>query len=110
MKNNQDLYANAVSNYLNGEHDQSTKQLKKLIEENNENPFFKELIAEIYFVNQKYDEAIYFQREAINNLRAENDIYMMMLGNYLLSTEETENIEESIYYLKKSLHLNSKNS
>jgi len=110
LNNNQDLYANAVSSYLNGEHDQSTKHLKKLIKENNENPFFKELIGEIYFVNQKYNEAIYFQTAAIDNLNNENDIYMMMLGNYLLSTEDHEKVRESIHYLKKSLHLNSKNS
>ena len=107
---NQDLYANAVSSYLNGEHNQSTKKLKKLIKENNENPFFKELIGEIYFMNQKYHEAIYFQTAAINNLKTENDIYMMMLGNYLLSTDETEKVKESIYYLKKSILLNPKNS
>ncbi len=110
LDNNQGLYANAVSSYLNGEHDQSTEKLKRLIRENNENPFFKELIGEIYFVNQKYDNAIYFQKSAINNLNYENDIYMMMLGNYLLSSEETEDVRESISYLKKSLHLNSKNS
>ena len=110
LDKNQDLYANAVSSYLYGEHDQSTKKLKKLIRDNNENPFFKELIGEIYFVNQRYDDAIYFQKSAINNLDYENDIYMMMLGNYLLSTEETEKVYESIYYLKKSLHLNPKNS
>ena len=108
--NDEDLYANAVSSYLNGEHNQSTKTLKKLIRENNENPFFKELIGEIYFVNQKYDDAIYFQTAAMNNLDSENDIYMMMLGNYLLSTKETKKVTESIYYLKKSLLLNSKNS
>ena len=34
----------------------------------------------------------------------------MMLGSYLLSTEETEKVRESVYYLKKSLNLNSKNS
>lgn len=110
LNNNQDLYANAVSSYLNGEHEQSTQKLNKLIKVNNENPFFKELIAEIYFVNQKYDEAISFQTAAINNLNAENDLYMMMLGNYLLSTEDAEKVNESIYYLKKSLHLNAKNS
>ena len=107
---NQDLYANAVSGYLNGEHNQSTEKLKKLIKQNKENPFFKELIGEIYFVNQKYNEAIYFQTAAIDNLNNENDIYMMMLGNYLLSTEDHEKVRESIHYLKKSLHLNSKNS
>ena len=110
LDNYKDLYANAVSSYLNGEHDQSIKNLKKLIRENNDNPFFKELIGEIYFVNKKYDEAIYFQTAAINNLNTDNDIYMMMLGSYLLSTEETEKVRESVYYLKKSLNLNSKNS
>ena len=110
LNNNQDLYANAVSSYLNGEHGQSTTNLKKLIKKNNENPFFKELIGEIYFVNQKYSEAIYFQTAAINNLDTDNDIYLMMLGNYLLSTEDAKKVKESIFYLKKSLHLNSKNS
>ncbi len=110
LNDNQDLYANAVSSYLNGEHDRSTEKLKRLIKENNENPFFKELIGEIYFANQNYNEAIYFQTAAIDKLNVENDLYMMMLGNYLLTTEDTEKVRESIYYLKKSLHLNSKNS
>ena len=61
-------------------------------------------------MNQKYNEAISYQKAAINNLNSENDIYMMMLGNYLLSTQDLENVNESIYYLKKSLHLNPKNS
>ncbi len=106
----QDLYANAVSSYLNGNHKQSTENLKKLIESNNKNPFFKELIGEIYFVNQNYDEAIYFQKNAINNLNGNNDIYMMMLGNYLLSTEERAKVEKSIHYLKQSIQLNSQNA
>ena len=50
-----------------------------LIKKNKENPFFKEVIGEIYFVNQKYNEAIYFQTAAINNLNTENDIYLMMM-------------------------------
>ena len=110
LNENQDLYANAVSNYLNGNLDQSTKNLKKLIEKDNENPFFKELIGEIFFVNQRYDEAIYYQRGAMNNLNSENDIHMMMLGNYLLSTGEKERVIESISYLKKSIQINSRNA
>ncbi len=110
QNDNKDLYANAVSSYLNGDHKQSTENLKKLIENNNDNPFFKELIGEIFFVNQKYDEAIYFQKGAMNNLNSDNDIYMMMLGNYLLSTEEKEKVNESIGYLKKSIQINSRNA
>ncbi len=105
-----DLYANAVSSYLNGNHKQSIKNLKNLIETNNKNPFFLELMGEIYFVNQNYDKATYFQKKAINNLSQDNDIYMMMLGNYLLSTEDKEKVEKSINYLKQSIHLNSQNA
>ncbi|MFL2900991.1 MAG: M48 family metalloprotease [Candidatus Pelagibacterales bacterium] len=109
-KNDQDLYANAVSNYLNGDHKQSIENLKKLIKSNNKNPFFRELIGEIFFVNQRYDEAIYFQRGAMKNLNSDNDIYTMMLGNYLLSTEEKEKVNESIGYLKKSIQINPTNA
>jgi len=110
QNNNKGLYATAVSSYLNGDHSQSIKNLEKLIENNNNNPFFKELIGEIFFVNQKYDDAIYFQRGAMNDLNSDNDIYMMMLGNYLLSTEEKEKVNESIGYLKKSIQINSRNA
>ena len=34
----------------------------------------------------------------------------MMLGNYLLSTEEKEKVESSINYLKQSIQLNSQNA
>ncbi|MDC3085873.1 M48 family metalloprotease [Pelagibacteraceae bacterium] len=110
LNNTQGLYANAVSSYLNGDHKKSKENLKKLIEINDKNPFFKELIGEIYYVNQNYDEAIYFQENAINNLTENNDIYMMMLGNYLLSTEEKEKVERSINYFKQSIQLNSQNA
>ena len=108
--NNSDLYANAVSSYLNGDHQKSTAYLIKLIEANENNPFFKELIGEIYFANQKYDKAISYQTEALKNISAENDIYLMILGNYLLSSERSSDIEESIFYLKKSIQLNSNNA
>ena len=110
LNNNQGLYANAVSNYLNGEHDQAIQYLEILIENDNINPFFKEILGEIYFIKQNYEEAIYFQTNALNNLGYENDLYMMMLGNYLLSTEKKEKIKNSIYYLKKSIQLNHMNA
>ena len=61
-------------------------------------------------MKQNYEEAIYFQTNALNNLGFENDLYMMMLGNYLLSTEKKEKIKNSIYYLKKSIQLNHMNA
>ena len=43
-------------------------------------------------MKQNYEEAIFFQTNAINNLGYENDLYTMMLGNYLLSSEKKEKI------------------
>ena len=34
----------------------------------------------------------------------------MMLGNYLLSTQKEEEVNESIYYLKKSIQINPMNT
>ncbi len=110
LNNNQGLYAYAVSSYLNGEHSKAIEYLEILIEKNNINPFFKEIMGEIYFTKQNYEEAIYYQRNALNNLGFENDLYMMMLGNYLLSSEKKEKIEDSVYYLRKSIQLNPTNT
>ena len=110
LNNDQGLYANAVSSYLNGEHDKAIEYLEILIKNNNISPFFKEIMSEIYFAKQDYEEAIYFQRNAINHLGFENDLYTMMLGNYLLSSEKKEKIKDSIYYLKKSVQLNRMNA
>jgi len=110
LNNNQGLYANAVSSYLNGEHDKAIEYLEILIENSNSNPFFKEIMGEIYFMKQNYEEAIYFQTNALNNLGFENDLYTMMLGNYLLSSEKKEKVNDSIYYLKKSIQLNRMNA
>ncbi len=110
LNNNQGLYANAVSSYLNGEHDKAIEYLEILIENSNSNPYFKEIIGEIYFMKRNYEEAIYFQTNALNNLGFEDDLYTMMLGNYLLSSEKKEEIYDSIYYLKKSIQLNRMNA
>ena len=67
-------------------------------------------MGEIYFMKQNYEEAIYFQRNALNNLGFEDDLYMMMLGNYLLSSKKEEKIKDSIYYLKKSIQSNRTNA
>tara|TARA_Y200000002_G_scaffold361191_1_gene347062 strand:+ start:4399 stop:5748 length:1350 start_codon:yes stop_codon:yes gene_type:complete len=105
-----DLYAKAVSSYMNGDIAKSIETLQKLIDENTKNPFFKELIAEIYFTNQEYDNAVYFQLNAINDLNEDSDIYLMMLGNYLLSTDDHDKVKESINHLKRSIQINFNNA
>ena len=108
--NNTDLYANAVSSYFRGNHKKSIDNLKKLIVNEPTNPFYKELIGEIYYANKEYKKAIKYQKEAISENNEDNDLYLMMMGNYLLSLDDPEATYESINFLKKSIHINPKNA
>tara|TARA_B100000401_G_C52814108_1_gene725757 strand:- start:3549 stop:4895 length:1347 start_codon:yes stop_codon:yes gene_type:complete len=105
-----DLYANAVSGYFQGNHKMSIKNMKELIKRYPANPFYRELIGEIYFANNDYERAIEYHQSAIDRIGKVNDLYYMMMGNYLLTFENSEKSSNAISFLKKSIHLNSKNA
>ena len=105
-----DKYAKAVASYLSGNHDYSIKLLNELIDDNPNNPFFKELIGEIYFSKHDYELAINHQQESIKLLNQESDLYYMMIGNYHLANTNESNYFGSIKFLKKSLRLNPRNT
>ena len=105
-----DKYAKAVASYFSGNHDNSIVLLKELIKNNPKNPFFRELIGEIYFSKHNYKNAIENQKHSIRLLNDENDLYYMMIGNYHLADTESSNYSESIKLLRKSLRLNPKNT
>ncbi len=105
-----DLYATAVSNYFQGNHTKSIENMKRLINKNPDNPFYNELLGEIYFANNDYKSATLYHEAAINNIDKVNDLYYMIMGNYLLTFEETNKSTEAILNLKKSLLINSENA
>ena len=55
-----DLYATAVSNYFLGNHSRTIKNLEILLKNDPFNPYYKELIGEVYFANKltDYDPSI----------------------------------------------------
>ena len=106
----EDLYAAAVSKYFKGDHNSSIKNLKVLVEKYPNNPYYKELLGEIYYANNDYEKAFLYQKEAINEIGEINDLYFMILGNYLLAFNDNDKKKESIRYLKKSIQLNSNNA
>ena len=57
--------AKSLSNFLKGKNSKSIKFLNKLIQNDKSNPYFRELLAEIYFSSQNYEKAIKYQNEAI---------------------------------------------
>ncbi len=105
-----DKYATAVSSYLAGDHNDSISKLKNLIIENPDNPFFRELLGEIYFSKHDYKSAIEHQTISMNLLSDDHDLYLMMMGNYYIASEKKEDYMKSINYLKKSLRINNKNT
>ncbi len=109
-KNDNDLYASAVLDYLKGDHSDSINNLEILINRNPNNPFYKELLGEIYFSKNNYEKAVYYQLEAIKELNNKNDIFYMMMGNYLLAFDDLEKQKESISFLKKSIQINPNNA
>ena len=54
--------------------------------------------------------ATFYQEKAIKNLSKVNDLYLMMIGNYLLSFNGDQHTLSGIKYLKKSIQINPKNS
>ena len=104
------LYATAVSNYFIGNHSKSIANMEKLVAKYPSNPFYKELLGEIYFANNNFDKATEHHRTAINQLDEVNDLYFMMMGNYLLVYDNQKKSEEAVAFLKKSLRLNPKNA
>ena len=108
--NDIDKYAKAVASYLSGNHDDSIKLLNQLINNSPNNPFYRELIGEIYFSKHNYELAIKHQQESIRLLNQENDLYYMMIGNYHLANEDESNYAGSIKFLKKSLRINPENT
>ncbi len=104
------LYATAVSNYFQGNHTQSINNLEILLKKYPSNPYYNELIGEIYYANHDYKKAEHYQLNAIKYNNDDNDLYYMMIGNYLLAIEDVEKIKSGIDYLKKSIQLNNKNA
>ncbi len=105
-----DLYATAVSNYFQGNHTKSIENMKQLINKHPSNPFYNELLGEIYFANNDNKSAAFYHKAAINNIDKVNDLYYMMMGNYLLTFEEKNKSTEAILNLKKSLLINPENA
>ena len=109
-ENQNSTYAYAVTNYFNGNHSKSIELIKSLIAKNSKNPYYHELLGEIYFSKGRFNLAIQEQKEAMKLATHENDLYLMMLGSYLLAEPNVNNILESIDVLNRSLFLNRYNS
>ena len=109
-ESDKDLYANAIISYLSGNHTDSLKILNKLISREPNNPYFRELLGEIYFAKGDFDSAIINQSIAMELINEPSDLYFMMIGSYLITLEDQVSKNDGIKNLKKSIFINPKNT
>ena len=109
-KSTKDLYANAIISYLSGNHSESIEILNKLINQEPDNPYFRELLGEIYFADSDFDNAIKNQIIALELSNEPSDLYFMMIGSYLIALEDQISKNDGIKNLKKSILINPKNT
>ena len=103
-------YAFAAANFYNGNKNESIDKINLLIKNDPLNPYYHELLGEIYYTLGNFNLAIIEQKKTIQLLSKNNDLHLMMLGSYLLAESSDKSIIESIKNLNKSLFLNRNNS
>ena len=103
-------YASAAANFFSGDKNKSIDIIKSLIEDFPSNPYYHEMLGEIYYTLGNFQLAVLEQKKTMELLVNENDLHLMMLGSYLLAESSDKSITESIKVLNKSLFLNRTNS
>ena len=101
-------YALSVSSHYNEFSDKPIVLMKQLINEDTDNPFFYELLAEILFTRNDFNGAIDKQKLSLKYFQGENDLLYMLMGNYLKQDKKFRN--EAIKYIKSSLRINNSNT
>ena len=101
-------YALSVSSHYNEFSDKPIVLMEQLINEDTENPFFYELLAEILYTRNDFNGAIDKQKLSLKYFQGESDLLYMLMGNYLKYDKKFR--DEAIKYIKSSLRINNNNT
>lgn len=94
------LYALVFNNYRKGKVNKSIELIKKCINYQNQNPYFYEIMGQIYFEQGKFSEATQSFVKAINILPQEKS-FQLFLAKSLYHSKDTNNYIKSIKLLKQ---------
>ena len=108
--NSSSKYGMAALRLYEGNYDLSLKLMNELLTIDQNNPYYYEMLGEIYFHKKLFPLAVAAQEKVIELMPLENDLHLMMLGSYLLADNSNKSLKKGIKALNKSLFLNSKNS
>ncbi len=95
-------YARAIAYYRKGDIDKAEKAMNTLSKEEPDNPYFHELMGQIYFENGRVDEAIIAYKKAAE-LKPDAGLIEASYGHALLEAQNNRNLDEAIERLNQSL-------
>lgn len=100
------IYYEAVKAYTKSDFDVSIKLLKDLLKNEPNNIYYKELLADCYFGNQKFDASISYYSAVAKKIKSNKDLmyYKIALAYFV----ENKN-KEALNNLNLSLQINNKN-
>ncbi|MGD9638495.1 MAG: M48 family metalloprotease [Alphaproteobacteria bacterium] len=102
-------YARAIAYYRQLKTNDSLKELDSLLTEFPNDPYFNELKGQILFEGSKINDSVPYYQKAVDNL-SNNPLLMYGLASALIETNNTNNINQAISYLRKVVDLEKDNS
>ncbi len=103
------LYARAVAHHKLGELDEAVANMETLIAREPENPYFHELLGQIYQENGRPELAIGPYRRAVE-LKSDNALLRAGLATSLIDVDEDTMIEEAMTHLVVALSIEPNNT
>ena len=102
-------YARAIAHYRKGDVDKAEKAMLALTKEEPNNPYFYELMGQIYFENGDMGNAINAYKRAVE-LKPDAGLIEASYGHALLEGQNSRNIDEAIEHLNESLKIEPRES
>lgn len=103
------LYARAIAYYRAPELDLATGSVEKLIKLAPENPYYQELMGQIYFENQKSDKAAPFYKRSVE-LAPNEALLRVGYARTLINLGKPADLSEAESQLKSAIRLEADNA
>ncbi len=101
-------YARVYAYHKDIDWNNALREANELIKENEQDPYFQEIVGQIYLENGNVNEAIPYYRRAVETL-PESALIMTSLAHALVATDTPENNNEAIGLLEHVVRLEPQN-
>jgi predicted Zn-dependent protease len=104
-------YARAIAAYRQNDFDEAKESLEKLLKQEPKNPYFAELLGQVYRDSGDIDGAIRYFNQADENLTKPSALIKVGLAHVWLEKDRTDaSANQAIKYLKQAVNLEDKTS